>query len=225
VPPGVACSPVARLDANASLRAGREGGGGGDQSALLARAETAEKEVSNLRIEVRRLEGQVRKLRSDAYFQRIQKAPRAADHEARDGDSVAGVHDEQDLYAEAAVSRAIAEERALNAETEMLRLHAELQAARTQFALLSEQTSSSTPPADYVKLDAIDYAVLPCLKYVCKCMYFLVVRVFIAACFCIRLGRPHGKGADLENPHDRIPDPPIKAFCADGAQGRQARTS
>eukprot|EP00427_Karlodinium_veneficum_P049322 CAMPEP_0169244206 /NCGR_PEP_ID=MMETSP1016-20121227/33512_1 /TAXON_ID=342587 /ORGANISM="Karlodinium micrum, Strain CCMP2283" /LENGTH=323 /DNA_ID=CAMNT_0009324573 /DNA_START=68 /DNA_END=1039 /DNA_ORIENTATION=- len=218
VPAVATCNQVARMGSNESVRAG-DSHDRNEQSGFRARAEAAEKEVRKLRMEVTQLEGQVRKLRSDAYFQRIQKNlhPRVVSDKGLEGDAAVGGRDEH----EASLSKALAEERALNAETEALRLHAELQAARIQFTLLSEQTTSSAPPPeDCAKVDSVDYAIIPCLRYVCGCIYFYWVRIFMAVCcccFCFRVGRPRENDCDLENPKEKTLDVSIKAFCADRA--------
>jgi hypothetical protein len=173
-------------------------------------------------MEVKQLEGLVRKLRSDAYFQRIQKnvhAPHAANGKGQEADSVVLTQQEHDMRAEASTSRALAEERAVNAEAEVLRLHTELQAARTQFVLLSEQlTSSAPPPEDSANVESVEYAVLPCLRYVCRCLCFFLMRFLMALCCCLRrVRRPQEKDAELENPKDELADVRIRAFCADRA--------
>lgn len=192
-----------------------------DHGALRLRAESAEKEVRKLRMEVKQLEGQVRKLRSDAYFQRIQKnlyAPRVATDKGQEDDCLAGAHGEHDASVETSIARALAEERAVNAEAEVLRLHTELQAARTQFVLMSEQmTSSAPPPEDSTNVDSVEYALLPCLRYVCRCLCYSLMRYFMVLCFCLRIRRRSRKNDDLETASDEMAGARIKTFCADRA--------
>jgi hypothetical protein len=182
------------------------------------RAEAAEREVRKLRMDMKKLEGEVRKQRADAYFQRIQKnvqAPRAPSEIMQEKD--AGHAVAQESCNEALALRAAAEERAVRAEAEVLRLHTELQVSRVQFALIQEDhlTTTCTPPGENsANVEPVEYAVLPCLSYVCGCLLFFLMRFFMALCCCCRF-RPREIQAKSLDPKDQQPEVPIKSFCAD----------
>lgn len=188
------------------------------QNQLLSRAERAEQEVRKLRMENKKLEGEVRKLRADAYFQRIGKNLHplrgiAAEKIKDDCERSPADPEVGDAFA----ARLLAEERAVQAETEVLRLHTELQAARIQFALISDQSTTSAPPPEALKgTEVDDYEVLTCLRHMCGCLRFFLVRIFLAifCCFHSRSTRLHKK---MESGHDEVQDVPVRTFIVDRA--------
>mmetsp|Transcript_78239 Transcript_78239/g.135722 ORF Transcript_78239/g.135722 Transcript_78239/m.135722 type:complete len:318 (-) Transcript_78239:244-1197(-) len=194
---------------------------GRDPPSLHARAECAEQEVKKLRVEVRKWEAEVRKLRAEAYFNRIAKqvqAPRSAD----------GMNAGKELFAEtrgcidastadAWTAKALAEERAVKAEAEVLRLHTELQACRIQFALLTENTTTSAPPPDpesQMEASEPSYDAATCLQYMCGCLWFYLWRtvmlIFFCRCPCRSRRAMALKGEDSAAT-------PVKAFSEDRA--------
>lgn len=166
---------------------------GREPPSLHARAECAEQEVKKLRVEVRKWEAEVRKLRAEAYFNRVAKqaqAPRTADGLASGKELIAETRGCSDGSADAWTAKALAEERAVKAEAEVIRLHTELQASRIQFQILTETATTSAPPPDPEcpfepeKLETPSYDVGTCMKYVCGCLRFYACRSFFCRCPC-----------------------------------------
>jgi len=189
---------------------------------LRIRAEAAEQQVRKAHMENKKMEGEIRKLRADAYFQRIGKniqgprnvivekalesehAPLAAD---RSGAPETFVND-------AWAARLDAEERAVKAEAENLRLHTELQAARIQFAILTDNgvSVSAPPPESYEFVSASDYKIVPCCRYVCGCFRFFLVKCLLAFCVCCRRTQvKHRKMVDGKK--ELAVETPVKTFC------------
>lgn len=170
-------------------------------------------------MENKKLEAEVRKLRADAYFQRLQ-GPRgtvgekAEDFILKGSEPVAASSDAStDICA-----RLLAEERAAKAETEVLRLHTELQAARIQFAILSDNnglsTTSAPPPEESATtVDLPDYRVLPCFRYVCGCLRFFIMKFLLVICFCFRSRSPRKHCKMVEESKDDPREKPVKTFC------------
>jgi hypothetical protein len=168
-------------------------------------------------MENKKLEAEVRKLRADAYFQRLQGPRGTVGEKAEDcilkGSESAASDTSPDICA-----RLLAEERAVQAETEVLRLHTELHAARIQFAIISDQnglsTTSAPPPEERVKTEDLpDYRAIPCFRYVCGCLRFFILRFFLALCCCFRSRSPR----DHSKMDDELKDDPreksVKTFC------------
>jgi len=197
------------------------GAGNNDQSAFRTRAEAAEQQVRKLRMENKKLEGEVRKLRADAYFQRIGKnlqGPRSAGADKpQDSELASGAPDT--AAADAWAARLVAEERAVQAETEVLRLHTELQAARIQFAIISDKTGLTTaPPPESPKLipkgvELPEYDVQHCFRYVCGCLRAVILQFLLTFCICFRSrsARKHCKMVDRRS--DLPDEAPVKTFC------------
>jgi len=191
-----------------------------DQNPFRSRAEAAEQQASKLRVDNKKLEAEVRKLRADAYFQRLRKSGQAPgprgeamdrEQEGQDGCSV------QDIAADGLAGRLQAEERAVKAEAEVLRLHTELHAARIQFAILSEKGESLTtcppPPRATVEDKEGDaYEVRACLRYVCGCVRFFIFNWILSlySCICCRPSRKHHKMVDGKEDE---PQKSVKNFC------------
>jgi len=188
------------------------------QNPLRIRAEAAEQQARKLRMENKKLEGEVRKLRADAYFQRIGKnvfhGPRsAASEKPPDSEKIVG---SSEANMDVLAARLLAEERAVKAETEVLRLHTELQAARIQFAILSDgKPVSAPPPAEDTAGDAADfpqYGFRPCFRYVCGCLGFTALQLLLSLGVCCRRrSKSHSKMEDERS--ERPGETPIQTFC------------
>lgn len=187
------------------------------QHLLRVRAESAEQELRKLRMENKKLEGEVRKVRADAYFSRIGKnvqGPRGMGEKAQETDQLASAKDASE---HAWTARLLAEERAVKAETEVLRLHTELQAARIQFTIMSEGATTTAPAPDKSSGLAAampDYAVFPCCRYVCGCLRFSAIRLFLACCCCLCCKRSSIQHVKMKEPRSEMLEDGIKrGFC------------
>lgn len=190
------------------------GEGQNNENPFRIRAEVAEQQARKLRMDNKKLEGEIRKLRADAYFQRIGKnvqGPRSAGAgKSQEGELPAS---DADTAADIA-ARLLAEERAVKAETELLHLHTELQAARIQFAILSDNNGVTTlpPPESSKGPELPEYKVLPCFRYICGCLRFFILQLFVALCICSRGGasRLHEK---IDEKNETPDNSPVKTFC------------
>lgn len=187
------------------------------QHLLRVRAESAEQELRKLRMENKKLEGEVRKGRADAYFSRIGKnvqGPRGIGDKAQETDQVSCA---KDTSSDAWTAKVLAEERAVKAETEVLRLHTELQAARVQFTIMSEGVTTTAPTPDNSLGLAVampDYAVLPCCRYVCGCLRFTAIRLFLAFCCCFCCRRSSTKHTQMKDTQGDMREDAVKReFC------------
>lgn len=190
-----------------------------DQNPLAIRAEAAEQQARKLQVENKKLEAEVRKLRADAYFQRIRKneqVPRCVSMEKAEENQYASSVVE--TSADAWAARLVSEERAVQAETEVLRLHTELQAARIQFAIVADKTGTTSAPPPPV-LDGVEnkefanYKVIPCLRYVFGCLRFFILQkpLALCRCFCCRSSKQHRKM--IEEGDESPQKPPVTTFC------------
>jgi hypothetical protein len=182
------------------------------ESALRLRAADAEQQVRKLRMENKALEGEVRKLRADAYFRRIGKNLQggrdAAPEKPRESEHAPVA---QEAAADAWAAKLLAEERAVKAESEVLRLHTELHAARIQFALLAD-SSSTTKQAEC--REAVESARPDAVHCGCvqRCLRFLL-HFFITLCVCF-CKRPPTRHIKLASGKSNTPEGiPVKSFC------------
>jgi len=188
----------------------------GEQNSLLIRAQAAEQEVRKARMDNKKLEGDVRKLRADAYFQRIGKnlhgARGVTSQKTQEMGHSSSAQDESS--ADAWAARLLAEERAVKAESEVLRLQTELQAAMIQFSLISDHAGTTTmsepPPETISSEETPQFQMLPCCRDVCGCLRFYLFPVL-----CVfwpgRSSRQHSKMVD-----EKSETPDIKGFCVSG---------
>lgn len=178
--------------------------------AVLLRAENAEQQLRQLRMENRALEGEVRKLRADAYFKRIGRSGAAIRDASLDGpkESIPIGSDSADAWA----ARQLAEERAVKAEAEVLRLHTELQAARIQFALLNQTTAPPPTAKDEVSIHEAEdaYQHCRCMKRSLQPITYILLTVF--HCFYNRSPTRHVKMATAQTDMPQ-PQAEVKNFC------------
>lgn len=190
-------------------------GCGPDNASLRARAECAEEEVRQLRAELRKFVAEVRRLRAEAYRnqqqqQQQQQQTTGSSTQVTSGATVSstsgtvtstaevpvgGCEVSRGDAADALAAQAAAEERATRAEAEVLRLHIELQASRSQIALISEQKTvmltglQSTPPM-VIRDEELGctmsssappskYEVGSCLKFSLGCLCFFFIRFLL----------------------------------------------
>jgi len=189
-----------------------------DSQHLQVRAETAEHEVRKLRMENNKLEGEVRKLRSEAYFARISKNLKGPHSHV---DKSQGIDERtipaNDSSADVQASRLQSEQRAVQAEGEVLRLHTELQAARIQFAIIADGASTTVPDfsPDVRQADELpESTCVLCFKRVWHCFQRCLMRcLLVLCCICCCRKSPQKERPMAEAKKGTIAEGAVNNFC------------
>jgi len=188
-----------------------------DSQHLQVRAETAEHEVRKLRMENNKLEGEVRKLRSDAYFARIGKNLKGPHSHVDKSQGIDELSTANDPSADVQASRLQSEQRAVQAEGEVLRLHTELQAARIQFAIIADGASTTVPDfsPDVRQADELpESACVLCFKRVWHCFQRCLMRcLLVLCCICCCRKSPQKERPMAEAKKGTIAEGAVNNFC------------